>query len=353
MKFTLPVDDFTEAVTCAARGIPANPTTPVRAGTLIWYYDGAIAFTGSDGDVTFTGHVPCSVSGDEDVTVPGKILAEVAKTFPNQDPPVDVHFDADKTMATLTCGRIQFKLPVYKDGYPALPAEAAPAGSVESGVLAEAVRRVSLSASKTGSNPALGCVRLEPDGDTLWAVCTDKYRLAAAKVAWNPDKALEPALVAPAAAERLPGGLMSIGWDDRVATFRGHGFTATSRLVEGKFPEWRRLLPEDPCTVQVITAELAGALKRAQLACAADAPVQLSFTKGYLRVEAGDGNHADDMLDASHHGEDFSALFGAKFLMDGLSGCGDAVCFGFTTPLAPVHLQSGGFSYTLLPRRPA
>lgn len=347
MEFTLPRNDFTEAVTCAARAIPVNPATPVRAGTLIWYYDGAVAFTGSDGDVTFTGHVPCNATGD-DATVPGKILAEVAKTLPDQD----VHFVTDNSMATLTCGRIQFKLPVYKDGYPALPDAADPAGSVESGVLADAVRKVSPAASKTGSNPALSCVRLSPDGDTLWAVCTDKYRLAAAQVTWKPDRTLAPVLVAPVVAERLPGGLVTLGWDDRVATFRGGGFTATSRVVDGTFPEWRKLFPTSPCTVEVSTAELAGALKRAQLACTVDSPVQLTFTKGHLHVEAGDGNHADDLLDATHAGEDFTALFGNRFLMDGLSGCGDTVSFGFTAPLAPVHLQSGGFSYTLLPRRP-
>lgn len=347
MEFTLPRNDFAEAATCAARAIPVNPSTPVRAGTLIWYYDGAVAFTGSDGDVTFTGHVPCPAAGD-DVAVPGKLLAEVAKTLPDQD----VHFVTDNTMATLTCGRIQFKLPVYKDGYPQLPDAAEPAGTVESGVLADAVRKVSPAASKTGSNPALSCVRLEPDGDTLWAVCTDKYRLAAAQVGWKPDRMLEPVLVAPAAAERLPGGLVTLGWDDRVATFRGAGFTATSRVIDGTFPVWRKLLPVSPCTVEVSTGELAGALKRALLACTVDSPVQLTFTKGHLHVEAGDGNHADDLLDATHDGDDFTALFGNRYLMDGLSGCGDTVNFGFTAPLAPVHLQSGGFSYTLLPRRP-
>lgn len=348
MEFTLPRNDFAEAATCAARGIPVNPATPVRAGTLIWYYDGNIAFTGSDGDVTFTGHVPCAATG-EDVTVPGKVLAEVVKTLPDQD----VHFVTDATMATLTCGRIQFKLPVYKDGYPKLPDAADPIGSVESSVLADAVRKVSPSASKTGSNPALSCVRLEPDGDTLWAVCTDKYRLAAAQVTWKTDKTLEPVLVAPAAAERLPGGLVSVGWDDRVATFRGGGFTVTSRVIDGNFPVWRKLLPATPCSVEVSTVELIGALKRAQLACGVvESPVQLTFTRGHLHVEAGDGNHADDLLDATHDGDDFTALFGTRFLMDGLSGCGDTVRFGFTAPLAPVHLESEGFSYTLLPRRP-
>lgn len=353
MEFTVPRNDLAVAVTYAVHGVPNNPMQPVRAGMRIYGVSDQLHFAASDGDVTFKASTGSYFSGD--FTVPGKLLADVAKTLPDKD----VHFITDDKVVTLNCGRVQFKLPIYKGDYPGLPDPALSAGTVQSEGFAEGVRKVIPAASRSDSNPALASVYLEPNGDTLWAVCTDRYRLAAAQITWEPQGTLQPVLVPSWAVDRFTRsteGTVTLGWDDRVATFACDSIDSrqefTSRIWEGEFPKtWRTMLPAIPCNVDVSTENLLAALKRAQLAADTNSPVELTFSNGRLHVEAGYDNHADDILDATYNGDEFKVLFGINYLIDGLAGCGPVSSFGFTDPHAPVYVTSGGYSYTVLPRR--
>jgi DNA polymerase III subunit beta len=352
MEFSIPRNDLAVAVTHAVHGVPNNPFQPVRAGMRVETLKSSVSFTGSDGDVAFTAvtHIgPVYPSGS--VTVPGKLFADIVKTLPDDN----IHFVTDDITATLTCGRIQFKFPLYKEDYPGFPEIVSGSGEIESSVFCEGIRKVIPAASRSDSNPALASVYLEPAGDTLWGVCTDRYRLAAVQMTWSPLEVLQPVLVPSWAAEkwtRSAEGPMTLGWDDRVITFNSSNLTVTSRITGAEFPkQWRNMLPPETPSVEVSTEDLQAALKRAQLASEADSPVELTFSHGRLRVEAGYGNHADDVLDATYTGEDFKVLFGIGYLNDGLAGCGPVTCFGWTDPNAPVWLTSGSYTYTVLPRR--
>jgi DNA polymerase III sliding clamp (beta) subunit (PCNA family) len=174
-------------------------------------------------------------------------------------------------------------------------------------------------------------------------------------VPWKPLDALQAVLVPPWAVERFSrgaDGTVTLGWDDRVVTLQCENLQVTSRVTGGEWPSnWRSMLPDVPCPVEVDTEDLLGALKRAQLASEADSSVELSFTTGQLHIAAGYGNHSDDVLDASYDGPEFRVLFGIGYLTDGLAGCGAVTSFGFTDPLRKVFVTSGSYSYTLLPRR--
>jgi DNA polymerase-3 subunit beta len=351
MKFTVPRNDIAVAVTHAVHGIPNNPVTPIRAGMVIETREGNVLFSGSDGDVNFDATVPTGhADSDEEIVVPGKLFADVIRTLPDQ--PVSFSSESDK--ATLNCGRVEFKFPVYKEQYPSLPDNAGGMGSIEAEVFINLVRKVIPACAKTDVNPALSAVLFEPTGDTLWMAATDRYRLAAVQAGWVPYDQPQPALVPAWALERFTrsvSGIVELGWDDRVVTLSSGNLQVTSRVMQGDFPKWRGLLPQTPPTVKVSAPDLLGALRRSQLACEQDSPVELTFTDGCLRVEAGYGNHAQDLLDATYHGDEFQALFGVARLVDGLAACDDTVLFGFTEPLRPVHIQDGDYFYTVLPRR--
>jgi DNA polymerase III subunit beta len=353
MEFSLPRDDLADAVTHTAHGIPNNPLQPIRAGMDIQLQGDAIRFAASDGDVIFSSRV--SYHGPnlrwERTVVPGKLFADVVRTLPD----MPVHFVTNDITATLTCGRVKFKLPVYKEDYPPSPDTAEVGGNIDSDVFTEGIKKIIPAASRSDSNPALASVYLEQDNHTLWAVCTDRYRLAAVRMDWTPADMLSPVLIPSWALDRWVRdmeGPVTLGWDDRVATLTCSAQSVTSRVWGGDFPKgWRSLLPVDSPDVEVSTEDLLDALKRAQLASEGDSPVELTFSHHQLRVEAGYEHHSEDVLDATYNGDEFKALFGIKYLTDGLAGCGPVASFGWTTPDRPVWIVSGSYSYTILPRR--
>lgn len=350
MEFEIDRNELAVAVTNTVHGVPNNPVTPIYAGMNIDSVGAMLQFAASDGDVTFTSTALAKYSEDGNVTVPGRLFADIVRSLPDKP----VHFACDGDHATVVCGRSQFKFPVYKQDYPGFPEPAGNYGSIDGAVFADMVRKVVCAASKSDSNPALASVLFEPDGDTLYTASTDRYRLACMNAAWESSGAVKSALVPSWAVERFTRGVegtVTLGWDDRVVTLAAGSYQVTSRLIQGEFPKaWRGLLPATPCDITVDTAELLAALKRAQIASEQDSPVELTFQAAELRVEAGYGNHADDVVDATYTGDPVKALFGIGMLVDGLSGCGDTASFGFSEPLK-LHIQSGNYTYTLMPRR--
>jgi DNA polymerase-3 subunit beta len=354
MEFTGDRNSLAEAITNAANGIPASPVIPVRAGMNIKTSPDFACFTGSDGDVTFKSSTGVTVSHVGEVTLPGKLLADIIRSLPDQD----VHFAATAELATITCGRGEFKLRPYKDEYPGAAKDCDMTGSVDGDDLSAAIRAVIPAASKKDSNPALQGMLLDPlsNHGHLTLVATDRYRVASFDIGWGNADSLSSCVIPAWAAERFRKGITSpladLGWDDSSCTMRSGGLTCTVRQIAGKFADWSRFLPTDPPDVTVDVEGLLGAVKRAQLAIDQDDPVELTFTAGAVRVSAGDSTRAEETVDAAYDGGEFTALFGVQMLLDGLNGCeGENVAFGFTKPLKPVHLSSGRFRYTLLPRR--
>lgn len=351
MKFVIDRNDLAEAVSVAAQGLPNIPRQPVRAGILIRNTGTELEFTGSDGDTTFTAISPFTESSPGQVIVPGKLFAEITRSLP----PFPVSFSVDSHQAVLACGKGKFVFPVYSEEYPVIAEPAKPFGTVAGKELAEAVSKVAVAASHDDAKPAITCVRFEhPQPGSMVAVATDRYRFAAADIPFTVTGDVVPCMMPAWAAERFCRGLsgdVGFGADDRVVTFRSATAAVTSRCIDGSYPDWRKLLPAERPSVEVAKEELTAALRRCQVAAEQDDPVTLTFTHGNLRVQAGHGNRCDDSVDAAYTGERFEAFFGIRNLMDGVAGCDDICRFGFTAPLEPVHLQSGTFTYVVLPRR--
>lgn len=353
MEFSIDRNELAVAVTHAVHGVPSNPLQPVYAGMLISVDGTDLLFAGSDSDVTFTAQAKATERqlnrpGDlrEKITVPGKLFADIIKTLPDKE----VHFTSYDSHAVLTCGRGEFKFQIYKDEYPSLPEPAEMEGGMDAEQFTSAVKQVTPACVRNDTSPVLSAIHLEPDDHDVWMVATDRYRLAAVRCPFTPAGMPGPALMPAWAAERLAraaAGTVTLGWDARVLTMACEGLTVTCRALQGTFPSWRKLLPTVPCEVEVDPKLLLAALRRAQLT---GDEAKLTFTPGKLTVEAGQENHAEDVIDVTYNGNEFTALFGIPMLIDGLAGCEDTCRFGWSG--SKVHVQSGEYTYTMQPRRP-
>jgi DNA polymerase-3 subunit beta len=355
VEFTADRNLLSEAVTNAASGVPTSPVQPVRAGMNIQLHDNFVYFVGSDGDTSFASFCEVSRScGNASLTLPGRLFTEIIKSLPGQD--VTISGNMGET-TTITCGRAVFKLQAYRDLYPTVVQGGETPGTLLADDFSKAIQATASAASKKDSNPALHGLLLDSDPNerTLTLAATDRYRVAVFEVGWD-ITGLGSCVIPTWAAERFRRGITTdevfIGWDDNQCTMKSANFALTTRRIAGTFADWRRFLPTEPPDVTVNVEGLTGAVKRAQLAADADNPVELTFTMGAVRVSAGDSTRAEETVDAAYDGGEFTALFGVSMLLDGLNGCEEEnVALGFTEPLKPVHLSSGRFRYTILPRR--
>ena len=249
----------------------------------------------------------------------------------------------------LTCGSSRFTLPTLPvEDYPALPGLPAVTGRLGSSAFASAVSQVAIAAGRDDTLPVLTGVRIEIAGEKLTLASTDRYRLAVRELVWRPEDpevtgtALVPARTLADAAKALAAA----GAETSVAIGSGPsgealaGFTCgarhtTTRLIDGQFPDYRRLLPPtSPLSAEVEVSPLVDAARRVSLVAARTAPIMLTFSAGEVVLEAGAGGEAQarEAIAASYDGPSLSIAFNPGYLLDGLGALdSDSVHVGFAT----------------------
>lgn len=354
MRFRVDRDVLADAVAWTARTLPSRPSVPVLAGIQMRAGD-ELNVSSFDYEVSAEVNLPVTTEEPGTVLVSGRLLAEITRSLP--DRPVEVATDGSKVV--LTCGSATFTLltmPV--EDYPTLPQMPPPTGSVGSDIFGAAVTQVAVAAGRDDTLPVLTGVRVEIDGDTITLASTDRYRLAVRELRWSPGQpdiiatALVPARTLADTARSLTSGAevsIALGLPGQAETdaaagegmigFEGGGRRTTTRLLDGEFPKFRSLLPDQVNAVaELPTAAFTESVKRVALVAERSTPVRLSFSTGQLVLEAGTGDEAQatEALEASLDGDDIQIAFNPQYLLDGLTAIdSDTARISFTIPTKP------------------
>jgi DNA polymerase-3 subunit beta len=243
-------------------------------------------------------------------------------------------------------------------------------------VFATAVAQVAVAAGRDDSLPTLTGVHVEINEETVTFAATDRYRLAVREIQWQPTApntsttALLRARTIADAAKSLTGSKeVSISFapttsNDRLTGFAGDGKTMTSRMLDGTFPPYRHLLPQEITTTALIeVATLLDSVRRVALVTDKTVPLRLDFNNNILSLEAGAGEEAQatEAIDILLTGEPISIAFNPTFLADGLTAVGTKfVQISFTGSNKPAILMGKNdkdgalienYRYLLMPMR--
>ncbi|WP_062382713.1 DNA polymerase III subunit beta [Demequina iriomotensis] len=372
MKFTVERDVLADAVAWTSRAVPARPPVPVLAGVRITAdTEGLVRLASFDYEVSARGEFPADVEDAGEVLVSGRLLREIANALPHKP----VQLSLEGTKVTVTCGASRFTLATMPvDQYPSLPELPETSGTIDGSTLQQAVAQVTSAASRDETLPILTGVRVEIEGSHISLLATDRYRLALRELEWTPSQtdisavALVRAKTLSDTAKSLGAGevtvALSSGQGMDLIGFEAGGLVTTSLLMDGDYPQVRRLFPESsPITATVRTQDLIDATRRVALVAERNSSVRLAFAEGEVTLDAGqsDDAQASEALTAHLHGEPITVAFNPQYLLDGLSALGsDFVQLGFTQETKPVEFvglsEPGGevstdFRYLLVPIR--
>src|SRR5207244_6621024 len=179
------------------------------------------------------------------------------------------------------------------EDFPALQDPSGTRVAVKASELAEGISQVARAASRDEARPLLTGVLLEVSREGLTMVATDSYRLAVREMtataegeakALVPERALSEAGRAAAGEEK---GEVELFLDTGSVAFRIGALTMTSRLIEGEFPPYRQLLPEDyESRLTVPRQQLQDAVRRVGLLARENSPVKLEFNALGVRLSS-------------------------------------------------------------------
>ena len=373
MKFTVEQSALTDGVNWVSRSLSTRPIKTELLGIVIDATGNEVFLSASDLETASKAHFTAEVKEPGKVLVPGKLLAEISRSLPNKP----ITFVLDGTRVAVTSGSAKFTLPTLSvDEYPNLPELPDSTGVVASDTFAAAVAQVAIAAGRDDSLPTLTGVHVEINEDIVTFAATDRYRLAVREIQWTPTApntsttALLRARTIADAAKSLTGSKdVSLSFapntsNDRLAGFAGDGKTMTSRMLDGTFPPYRHLLPQDVTTTAIVeVAPLLDSVRRVALVTDKTVPLRLEFTNGSLSLEAGAGEEAQatESIEISLTGEDISIAFNPVFLADGLNAVGTPyVQISFTGSNKPAILMGRttkdgaaieNYRYLLMPMR--
>lgn len=367
MKLRAERHEFADTISWATRTVGARAALPALAGVLLEASDGKLTCRATDLEVAAELSVPVQVERPGSALLPGRLLAQLVAKLP--EAPVELEREADRVV--VRCGRATFGVrSMAVEDFPRLPqpAQDAPHGIVKAEPFVRMVGQVVRAASTDVARPVLTGVRLEATAGTLTAAATDSYRLAVRTLRWEQGvhgEALVPARALSEAAKAAgeTGGEVTVVLEPGQVTFLFGGRRLTTRLIEGNFPDYRQLLPDEHETrVTVDRALLADALQRVAVVALgqANTPASFRFEEGTIELSAVNQEVGDavESLPAEIDGEALTIAFNPMFLLTGLEAAGtEQVVIELRDGLKPAVVRPSGegttdeFVYLLMPVR--
>jgi DNA polymerase III subunit beta len=365
MKFSVPCEQFVSSLGVAARGVSTRSAIQTLSGVLIRAEDGRVELRATDMELGIRVSLSASTERDGEAVVPGRLLLDVVRSLPKDE--LTLEYRSSQQDVEVVSGTARFHLRTLpREDFPNLPEPSGAGMSVPSAAFVETINRVARSASRDETRPHLTGVLVSASGQELRMVATDSYRLSVKETSL--ERALEGDLEANVPARTLQelGRIAGAEGErdievtalENQVVFRVGETVLSSRLVEGRFPNYRQLLPESfEHELRLSTAEVLEVVRRISLLAQKNAPLRMAFTEGALEVSAQtpDVGEASESLPVPFSGEPLEIGFNPEFLRDGLESAeSEELVLKLISPLRPGLIQSGddgGFTYLVMPIR--
>ena len=289
----------------------------------------------------------------------------MVRALPAED--LSLAYRASEHDVELVSGSARFHLRTLPlEDFPKLPEASGSTLSVPADAFVDIIGRVARAASRDETRPHLTGVLVTAAEKQLRMVATDSYRLAVKETTL--DDALSGELEANVPARTLQelGRIASAEAVERIevaaldnqVVFTVGDVVLSSRLVEGRFPNYQQLLPDSyEHELRVDRGELLDVVRRISLLAQKNAPLRLRFADGGLEVSAQtpDVGEASESLPVPFEGEALEIGFNPEFFRDGLESAeSEELVLKLISPLRPGLIESGdkgAFRYLVMPIR--
>ena len=366
MKFSINRELLLKPLLLVSGAVERKSTLPILGNILFHVSDQSLTLTATDLELEMVAYAVVDNQGDEGkLTIPARKLLDICKSLPENSM---IKFTAQDDTVKLSSGRSRYSLST-------LPATDFPnieewKGDVEFKLLKSELLRLIESTHFSMANQDvryyLNGMSIESEGSEIRSVATDGHRLAICKIS-------NVSLTLPARQVIVPRkGILEIirllsPVDEEVDVFLGSNhiriidseFSFTSKLVDGRFPDYRRVLPRNGDKIFITDKEqLRQVLSRASiLSNEKFKGVRLNFSNALLKITANnpEQEQAEEELEINFPYENLEVGFNVSYVLDVLSAIKDEqVKFTLADANSSVVIEganSGEALYVVMPMR--
>lgn len=330
MRFVVSSSELLSHLQAISRVISSKNSLPILDNFLFDLKGNKLTLTASDLEVTMVTSVELeSTEGEGIIAMPSKILLEALKKFPEQ--PLNFEINMDTYAVDIVTEKGKFSV-VGQNGedfppIPALDANDAQSFQVTAELLQTGIVKTIFATANDDLRPVMNGILLEMAQDSLTFVASDshklvRYRRLDAKVGFESSFILpqKPAGLLKNVLVRQEGDV-AVQFDKKNAHFTLPNYKLVCRLVEGNYPAYSAVIPQDnPNKVTIDRVELYNTLGRVSLfSNQASNLVKLQLTGNEMVVSAQDIDFsisAYEKLGCNYEGDEMEIGFKSSFLAE-------------------------------------
>lgn len=353
MKLQVTQENLNRALGSVARVANTRGTLPILANVLIKTSNNRLSISATNLDIAITHFIGAKVADEGVITVPARLMQDFVSSLPHGV----IELDLQETKLHVTTDQYKSVVNgVVADDFPVMPAiESGTSWKVGSTVFKKGLQQVVFAASNDETRPVLTAVLLTVKNGKLAMAATDSYRLAEKQLGTN-KQAIN--LLVPATAMhdllRVLGDddeQITVTHDEQQVLFQVGDVELVTRLVDGKYPDYHKLIPDSFATTATLKrADLVNVTKVSSLFARESA--------GSVTIEVREAEEVDNKTGqlsirsvASQLGENTatadakvtgsgSITLNSRYLLDALNAMnGDEVSFSFNGKLEATLLR--------------
>tara|TARA_Y100001956_G_scaffold81660_1_gene99870 strand:- start:1075 stop:2175 length:1101 start_codon:yes stop_codon:yes gene_type:complete len=329
MKFSIERSHLLKPLQQVSGALGGRPTLPILGNLLLKVEDNVLSMTATDLEVELISRV--TLEGEFEagsITVPSRKFLDICRGLPD-DSVITFVLEGDRVQ--VRSGRSRFSLST-------LPANDFPniedwqsevEISLTQAELRGLIEKTQFSMANQDVRYYLNGMLFEIDGSTLRSVATDGHRMAISQTALGGDFAQQQIIVPRKGVLELvklmdaPEQPVTLQIGSSNVRAEVNNFVFTSKLVDGRFPDYRRVMPQNTTkTLEAGCDELRSAFSRAAiLSNEKFRGVRVNLADTEMRITANnpEQEEAEEMLDVTFEGDPIEIGFNVSYVLDVLN----------------------------------
>ena len=363
MKISISKQSLLTAINRVIKATASRPSVPYLSGVLITVSDAEVQLFASDLETSIQTSVSCLVEDIGQVAVPGKLLLNIVNSLED----TTIHLYEEGEFLKISAAQSDFEIRKIQTAdfsdFPSIISEQS--AELPADKMSNMIKRVSKAVSSDESRVVLTGILLTIEGEDITMVSTDSFRLALIEQKIDnsvphPFEALIPGKVLGEVAKMIGGsGTVKIEASSNQVLFTFGDTKMITRRLEGRFPNYKQLIPSEfKTTVIVDHSELLATVRRVSLLALSNEAINVevssenqSLTLNFKKQDIGS---AKGSMMVKVEGEDNTISINYSYLIDGLTSIStDTVLLEIQDPLRPgiVRAPEENFTYLVMPVR--
>lgn len=373
MKLSILQQDLLPPLQAVVRSCGIRSTLPVLANILLETEEGMLKLSATNLELGVVKKIKADIQEEGDVTVPAKTFLEVVSSLQNELINLD-SFEDQVRITTKSFNAALNSIPASE--FPAIPLASENPLKIDAQVLQKSLPEIVFAAASDEGRPILTGILTEIRDDSLELVATDGFRLAHKTTTLKeavsnsgvryliPRRTFEE-VVRLISEEPVDGDKkiveISTSENQNQIVFKIGQTQLSSRLIEGQFPSWEKIIPTEFIgKVKIDKSDILKAVKLASVFARGEAANIIKIEsrpegKIVLSSQARELGTQTTNLNAVVEGESVLVAFNSRFLVECLQNCpSDELSIQFSGNLSPVLVKPSSdknLEYIIMPMR--